>query len=120
MGQKGLDEKVRSVAGENGEAERSAIWWRRLIYNSMAWLVVQCGRILIVMVHLLWLVTDYTLWYCIIGLGKLPPKKNGKMWEFFPNGGPPPPPCLGMTCFFFRKIMFFSCILGPFLGVLPC
>ena len=43
MGQKGLDEKVRSVAGENGEAERSAIWWRRLIYNSMAWLVVQCG-----------------------------------------------------------------------------
>ena len=68
MGQKGLDEKVRSVAGENGEAERSAIWWRRLIYNSMAWLVVQCGRILLVMVHLLWLVTDYTLWYCIIGL----------------------------------------------------
>ena len=21
-----------------------------------------------------------------------PPKKNGKMWEFFPNGGPPPLP----------------------------
>ena len=25
-------------------------------------------------------------------LGKLPNKKNGKMWEFFPSGGPPPLP----------------------------
>ena len=24
-------------------------------------------------------------------LGTLPKKKNGKMWEFFPSGGPPPP-----------------------------
>ena len=27
----------------------------------------------------------------ISALGKLPNKKNGKMWEFFPRGGPPPP-----------------------------
>ena len=25
-------------------------------------------------------------------LGTLPNKKNGKMWEFFPSGGPPPLP----------------------------
>ena len=25
-------------------------------------------------------------------LGTLPKKKNGKMWEFFPSGGPPPLP----------------------------
>ena len=36
MEQKGLDEKVRSVAGENGEAERSAIWWRSLLLHSMS------------------------------------------------------------------------------------
>ena len=37
MEQKGLDEKVRSVAGENGEAERSAIWWRSLLLHSIKW-----------------------------------------------------------------------------------
>ena len=41
--------------------------------------------------------------------GRLP-KKNGKMWEFFPSRGPPPPPCLGIFSRFYRL----------FLGGLTC
>ena len=40
--------------------------------------------IIIIIINVIFLLLDPSL-------GKLPPKKNGKMWEFFPSGGPLPP-----------------------------
>ena len=45
-------------------------------------------------------------------------KKNGKMWEFFPSGGPPPSPLFGNDMFFFSKKLWFILhfrTLGTFL-----
>ena len=45
-------------------------------------------------------------------LGTLPKKKNGKMWEFFPSGGPPPSPLFGNDTFVKKNYGLF-CISGP-------
>ena len=46
------------------------------------------------------------------------PQKNGKMWEFFPSGGPPSP-LFGNDMFFLKKNYGLFCILGPFFGGSP-
>ena len=35
-------------------------------------------------------------------------KKNGKMWEFFPSGGPPPSPLFGNDTFVKKNMVYFA------------
>ena len=69
--------------------------WKPMNISSLSNLISQLREILskISSFRVIW--NAKKLW------GTLPQKKNGKMWEFFPNGGPPPSPLFGNDMFFF-------------------